>query len=176
MSARHTRKFNSTVRLEPSAVLVSVIYKTYVRKPMKKGNIIIDYEKLLEERVEELTTELAQSITRELDLQEQLDTKYYYIIGVTASVNEMLINFEVRHHLFNDPISACKRLKSGWSIFRRDFKDRFESRGFVFKYYTIDSYNANYDPKDKLLPVRVKSWAFETLKEVEATIKNINNI
>jgi hypothetical protein len=141
---------------------------------MKKGNIEFNYEKLLEERVEELTTELAQSITRELDLQERLKAKYYYVLGVTTAVSDQLINMEIMHHLFEGPLSACNRLKNDWKKQRDDFKLRFESRGFVFKYYTLDSYNVYPDPLDKKLrPVREKSWSFETRKELEITIKSL---
>lgn len=140
---------------------------------MKKGNIEIDYEKLLEERVDELTTTLAESITRELDLQEELKAKHYYVIGVTTAVSSQLINLEVMHHLFADPLAACMRLKTDWSKLRKDFKERFESRGFVFKYYTLDSYNVYHDISEKIRPVRDKSWSFETRKEVEITIKTL---
>jgi hypothetical protein len=142
---------------------------------MKKGNIEFNYEKLLEERVDELTTTLAESLTRELDLQEELKTKYYYVIGVTTAVSGQLINLEVIHHLFTTPLLACKRLKAGWGPLRKDFKDRFEARGFEFKYYTIDSFNVYHDLsiKEKIRPVREKSWSFETRKEVEITIKTL---
>ena len=140
---------------------------------MKKGNIEFNYEKLLEGRVDELTTCLAESLTRELDLQEQLKTKYYYVLGVTTAISNQLINMEIMHHLFTDPVAACKRLKTDWYKLRKDFKERFESRGFVFKYYTLDSYNGYYDPDAKIKPVREKSWSFETRNEVDITIKTL---
>jgi len=140
---------------------------------MKKNNIEFNYEKLLEERVEELTTELSKSLSRELDLQEQLKTKHYYILGVTTAVNDQYINMEIMHHLFEGPLSACNRLKNDWKRLRDDFKLRFESRGFVFKYYTLDSYNV-YHGTDKSLRLTIeKSWSFETRKEVEITIKTL---
>ena len=136
-----------------------------------------DYVNQLESRNEELQNTLTKLTTSNEGLTARLAAKQYFIIGCACRVNGNLINMECIHHLFTDGLSACERLKKNWSVFRKDFKTRFEPCKFEFKYFFVESYNINDNEpsmvKQFIKPVRMFHWAFETKDELDITIKTL---
>ena len=130
-----------------------------------------DYIKQLEEHNEKLQAALTEALESNVKLQDKLDNSLRFIILVAFRVNGQYCATEVYHHLFDDPVKACKRLKKDWNMLRKDFSSRFGGCGFEFKYYMIESYNISLTPKNnKIPPSKVISWSFEDKKDIDLTL------
>lgn len=137
-----------------------------------------EYIKDLEESNEKLQNELSTALTEYHNFKELVNKKLCFRISLTLGINQRLVEIEMFHHLFNDPIHAVKRLKHEWNKNFKLILDSYKKDGFEFKYFTICSYHVIVDEKmatGKIPPVVSESWSFETKKEVHDTLKYLMN-
>jgi hypothetical protein len=131
-----------------------------------------DYISSIEAQNLQLQNKLNQCYDEISDLKSGL----FYVVRMHCRVNDKYVGIDLIHHLFIRPLDACKHLKQNWRKYKQLFQEQYGLYKFEFKYFYIESYNdaRMYKNHKKILPVKQYSWSFETVKEIEITIKTLS--